>query len=177
MAVRNILLLGNPLLLTQSQPVTESEWQQLDSLEADLRDTARAFNQQHGWGRAISAVQIGIAKRVIYLDAPEKLLLVNPVMHDASDASIEIWDDCMSFPELLVKVKRHAHFRLHYQDKTGQNLQRFIHGELAELLQHELDHLDGIVATMRAIDNSQMALQSQKHLLDPAQLANPLAQE
>ena len=78
---------------------------ELDALQNDLRDTAHAFKQRHGWGRAISAVQIGVAKRVIYLDAPEQLLLINPEMHDASDQMLEIWDDCMSFPDLLVKVK------------------------------------------------------------------------
>jgi peptide deformylase len=172
MAVRDIILLGNPFLLRPSSPVDLGDNNLIKTLKEDLRDTARAFNHQWGWGRAISAVQIGVAKRVIYLDAPEQLLIINPQVINPSKEFIEIWDDCMSFPDLLVKVRRFKNFHLRFLDENWQTQERFIEGELSELLQHELDHLDGIVATMRAIDGSQFALQSEKRFLDPALLAN-----
>ena len=176
MAVREILRLGNPTLLIKSDEVTTDDRLLMPGLHQDLKDTCRQFNQSHGWGRAVSAIQIGVAKRVIYLDAPEELLLINPKMINPSSDTIAIWDDCMSFPELLVKVSRHKTFTLSYLDESWQPRQRFIDGELSELLQHELDHLDGVLATMRADDNSQIALQSEKHFLDQTQLANPVVE-
>ena len=74
-------------------------------------------------------------------------------------------DHCMSFPELLVQVKRHRSCQVSYLDAEWCAQTMPAEGELSELLQHELDHLHGIVATMRAIDGSRFALQSQKELL------------
>jgi peptide deformylase len=77
----------------------------------------------------------------------------------------ELWDDCMSFPELLVKVKRHKACRLSFYDQSWHKQEWDLTGDLSELLQHEYDHLDGILATMRAIDGRSFALASQKHLV------------
>lgn len=173
MAVRMIKRLGDPILLKKSLCVKTGD-PSIDKLEQDLRDTARAFNQEKGWGRAISAVQIGELKRVIYMDAPQQLLLINPVVVNHSKETIEIWDDCMSFPDLLIKVKRYQSFTLQYLDKNWHTQNLLVDGDMSELLQHELDHLDGILATMRAVDNSQIVLQSEKHHLDPNMLANQL---
>ncbi|TQV70990.1 peptide deformylase [Aliikangiella marina] len=172
MAVQEIIKLGNPKLLQKSDPVEIGDNQLIKVLKQNLADTARAFNRQYGWGRAISAIQIGVAKRVIYMAAPEKILLINPEVIDSSNSMIEIWDDCMSFPDLMVKVKRHESFKIHYLDENWQTQERLIEGAMSELLQHELDHLNGIVATMRAIDGSQIALQSEKHHLDATLFAN-----
>ena len=173
MAVQTIKRLGDPILLEKSS-IVEIGDPAIEKLEQDLRDTARAFNQKKGWGRAISAVQIGELKRVIYMDAPQELLLINPVIVNHSKETIEIWDDCMSFPDLLIKVKRYRSFTLQYLDKNWHTQSLLVEGEMSELLQHELDHLDGILATMRAVDNSQIVLQSEKHHLDPNLLANQL---
>lgn len=171
MAIKTIQRLGNPILLQQSLTLKIGD-PTIEKLKQDLKDTAREFNRKNGWGRAISAVQIGQLKRVIYVDAPQKMLLINPQVFAPSKEMIEIWDDCMSFPDLLIKVKRHKSFTLKYLDDQWQSQELFIEGELSELLQHELDHLDGMLATMRAIDNSQIALQSEKHFLDTDKLAN-----
>ena len=162
MAVKPIQRLGNPMLLQKSLAVEIGD-PSIVQLEQDLRDTARSFNQEYGWGRAISAVQIGELKRVIYMDAPQQLLFINPKVIEPSAEMTEIWDDCMSFPDLLIKVKRHQSFTLEFIDRNWQPQRLFIEGEMSELLQHELDHLDGILATMRAIDNNQIILQSEKH--------------
>ena len=171
MAIKTIQRLGNPILLQKSVAV-DYEDTSIKQLESDLRDTARAFNQQYGWGRAISAVQIGVLKRVIYVDSPQQLLLINPKVVNPSKETIEIWDDCMSFPDLLIKVQRFKTFTLEFVDKNWQQQKLFIEGELSELLQHELDHLDGILATMQAIDSRQMILQSEKHFIKNDNFAN-----
>ena len=158
--------------LSKSDAVDVGDNALIEKLESDLRDTTRAFNNRHGWGRAISAVQIGIPRKVIFLNEPIQRLIINPEVVNASDEMVEIWDDCMSFPELLVKVKRYKSFTLKFLDRNWRPQEQLIEGELAELIQHEMDHLNGIVATMRAIDGSQFALQSQKMFLAQELLAN-----
>ena len=76
-----------------------------------------------------------------------------------------IWDDCMSFPELLVKVNRHARVRIRYRDLDWEEQTMDLEGDLSELLQHELDHLDGILSIHRAIDDRSIVLKSQRELL------------
>ncbi len=78
---------------------------------------------------------------------------------------MNVWDDCMSFPGLLVKVKRHQICTIEYFDKAGRKQQMRLEGDLSELLQHEYDHLDGILAVSRAIDPHSFALRSQKDFL------------
>ncbi len=132
------------------------------------------FRELHGWGRSIAAPQIGIMKQIIFMETDNPTLLINPVISEQSSDMIELWDDCMSFPQLLVKVKRYRSCRLSYRDAAWQEKSVILEGELAELLQHEIDHLNGVLATMRAIDGKSFALQSQKHLLGSSALANPV---
>ncbi len=130
------------------------------------------FRAAHGWGRAIAAPQIGVLKRIVYLHIDKPWLLINPVMTDLSKEQMELWDDCMSFPDLLVRVKRHASFTLHYRDENWTEQALHIDGVLSELLQHEIDHLDGMLAVARAIGGASFALQSQRHLLREGAFAN-----
>ena len=90
-----------------------------------------------------------------------------------SDSMMELWDDCMSFPDLLVRVKRHSGFTLTYLDEHWVEHSLAVEGVLAELLQHEMDHLDGVLAVSRAVDGASFALRSQRHLLAGADFANP----
>jgi peptide deformylase len=83
-----------------------------------------------------------------------------------------LWDDCMSFPDLLVRVKRHTGFTLTYLDEHGVEHSMAVGGVLSELLQHEIDHLDGVLAVSRAVDGAAFALRSQRHLLAGATFAN-----
>lgn len=80
-------------------------------------------------------------------------VFVNPVLADRSEETIELWDDCMSFPGLLVRVRRNKRCRIDYLDADLRESSMDLEGGLSELLQHEVDHLDGVLATMRAIDN------------------------
>ncbi len=172
MAAREILLLGNPLLNQRCDPVLPGELTEATSIGHDLHETLMQFRATHGWGRAIAAPQIGVLKRIVYLHIDKPFLLVNPAMTELSDAQVELWDDCMSFPDLLVRVKRHVSFTLHYRDADWTERTIHIDGVLSELLQHEIDHLDGVLAVARAIDGASFALQSQRHLLRGGAFAN-----
>lgn len=150
--IQPILLLGKPQLYQVSMPITPEEFTILPQLETDLHDTLLVYRRTHGAGRAIAAPQIGVQKRVIYLHVDEPLLIVNPSLSFPNIETLQVWDDCMCFPNLLVHVERFAHCLLSFQDRNLHPQQLALSGSLSELIQHEFDHLDGILATMRALD-------------------------
>ena len=150
--IRKILLLGDPRLYEVCTPIAPEEFPALQSVVGDLQDTLLDFRARTGFGRAIAAPQIGVMKRLIYLNAGTPTAIFNPVMEFPDDELMEVMDDCMSFPGLLVKVLRHRRCVLRYQDAEGKPQVMELEGDFSELLQHEYDHLDGILAVMRAID-------------------------
>jgi len=109
---------------------------------------------RYNFGRAIAAPQIGVMKRLIYLNIDKPIIIINPQFSQLSSEMIELWDDCMSFPNLLVKVRRHKRVTIKYIDENWQQQQWKVNDDLSELLQHEYDHLDGILSTMRAINET-----------------------
>lgn len=149
---KEILKLGNPKLYEMSSPVERTELSQLKPLIQDLHDTLIAFRNQYHAGRAIAAPQIGIQKRILYMYINQPTVFINPVLSFIGDEEMEVIDDCMSFPNLFVKVRRHKKIRILYRDMEWKEQEMLLEGDLSELLQHEYDHLDGILATMRAID-------------------------
>lgn len=161
MAIREILLLGNPLLYLKSAPVTREELSSLRPVIQDLHDTLIDFRTRRGAGRAISAPQIGVQKRLVYLLVNEPTVFLNPVLDQLSPEVFELWDDCMSFPELLVRVRRHSRCRVTYRDMGWTEHQRNLPEDMAELLQHECDHLDGILSVGRAAGPDAFSLLSQ----------------
>ncbi len=164
MAAKSILLLGNPALYEISQPVRQDELEAMRGVATDLHDTLMAFRDKYGVGRAIAAPQIGVTKRLVHMHVNgQSTDLVNPVLEDLSAEMIEIWDDCMSFPELLVKVNRHKSCRVRYRNPAWQEEEMYMEGDLSELLQHECDHLDGVLAVSRAIDGRSFALKSERN--------------
>lgn len=156
--VRDILKLGDNRLYSVSSEIRRDEAQEALRIGSDLKDTFEAFRARHGFGRAIAAPQIGEFRRIIYLDAGEPLLLINPVLTVIGGEKMELWDDCMCFPGLFVKVRRHMKVRVEYKDAALQDGSILLEGALSELIQHEYDHLDGILATMRAIDAKSFSL-------------------
>jgi peptide deformylase len=152
MATREILLLGNPVLRSACSTVKTSDGGALGALVEDLRDTLNDFRTRHGFGRGISAPQIGVNQRVIFVDAGEPFALVNPIIVKRSRRQMTLWDDCFSFPDLLAKVKRNLAIEVRYQDLSGRKHRLAAEGALSELLQHEIDHINGILAIDRAID-------------------------
>ncbi len=150
---RKILLLGDPLLYEVCEEVRKEELPEILKLRVDLEDTIRAYRRRYGVGRAIAAPQIGVKKRVIcrLLDTP--ILFIDPVLEFPDDELYEVLDDCMSFPGLFVRLLRHKRVIVHYRDEHWQEQTLPLEGDMAELIQHEYDHLDGILAVMRAIDD------------------------
>ncbi|MEW6245028.1 MAG: peptide deformylase [Bacillota bacterium] len=168
MAVREILLLGNPQLYEVSTEVETWELDPIGAVIEDLHDTLMDFRKRYGRGRAIAAPQIGVMKRLVCMRIDEPLAFINPVLTMKSVEMMEVWDDCMSFPDLLVRVLRHRRCRLLYRDMNWNERYMDLEGDLAELLQHECDHLDGVLAVSRAIDGRSFALRAQLYGLDNA---------
>ena len=161
MSVRTTLLLGNPLLRTRCTKVREFGGPGLGALVEDLRDTLADFRARRGFGRGIAAPQIGDSRRVIFLQVDGPLALVNPVITRRSRTMMTLWDDCFSFPDLLVKVRRSLSIEVRYQDEIGKRHLLKAEGPLSELLQHEIDHVQGILAVDHAIDSKHIIYRSE----------------
>lgn len=110
----------------------------------------------------MAAPQIGVKKRLLYMYTDKPYVFVNPVLTFPDEETYILMDDCMSFPGLMVKVERHKRAEIHYLDAAFQPQIMHLEGDLSELLQHEYDHLDGILATMRAVDNKSLFLGQMK---------------
>ncbi|MEK6650149.1 MAG: peptide deformylase [Bacteroidota bacterium] len=161
MAVRPILLLGNPILRSRCRTVPSSERATMKAVARDLRDTLTEFRTRKGFGRGIAAPQIGRPDRIMYIDFEFTGTLINPRIAHRSRQTFTLWDDCFSFPDLLVRVKRHHTIEVAYTDLDGHRRRVRATGALSELLQHEIDHLDGILAIDRAIDRRHIILRSE----------------
>ncbi len=150
---REILLLGNPQLYEVSAEVRREELETLRSVFEDMFDCIRGIRRDYGFGRAIAAPQIGVQKRLICMLTDRPYVIINPTLELVGDEMMELLDDCMSFPNLLVRVRRYRHCILRYLDENWEPQVKQMDDDMSELIQHEYDHLDGILATMRAIDN------------------------
>jgi peptide deformylase len=158
---RQILQLGDPLLHLPSRDVIDP-WSVRDVI-VDLAETLAVFRERAGFGRGIAAPQIGVWQRLIYLRMPSELVgpLINPRIEWASPETFELWDDCFSFPDLMVRVTRAQAIRVAYLDEQGAAQTLEARGALAELLAHEIDHLDGILATQRAVNPTAFATRAE----------------
>ena len=165
MPVKEVLNLGNPKLYEVSEPVVRDDLNEIRGVTSDLHDTLMDFKKRYGAGRAVAAPQIGVMKRLIYMFVDRPVVFINPVLEEKSQEMIELWDDCMSFPDLLVKVKRHKRCTIKYKDITWKDQAMTLEDDLSELLQHEYDHLDGILAVARAIDERSFALRTERRFL------------
>jgi len=158
---REILLLGDPRLYEVAEEVRREELAALRPVFEDLFDCIRAIRRDYGFGRAIAAPQIGVGKRLICILTDKPYVILNPRLTFVGDETMELMDDCMSFPGLLVRVRRHRRCILHYRDENWQQQEMELADDMAELVQHEYDHLDGILATMRAVDNRSFVMKKQ----------------
>lgn len=156
MAVRPILQLGNPILRKKCAPVADPKAREVQALVRDLADTLARSRAETGYGRAIAASQIGVLQRVIFLQLPgeKSWPFINPEIVQRSDDKIVVWDACLSFLSIFMQVERHREIRVRYQDIEGETVEIDAGKErdLSELLQHEIDHLDGILAIDRVTD-------------------------
>jgi len=160
-APSSVLLLGDPRLRVRSEEVIDFERPEFVAGRETLAATLTAFRKRHGFGRAISAPQIGIAQRFIAVNLGGPFFVVNPVITMRSDERFTMWDDCMSFPDLLVEVERHRSISLRYQDERGvERTWERVEIAASELLQHEIDHLDGVLAVDRALPGNSIVIKS-----------------
>lgn len=157
MAIREILLLGNQSLYNVSREVTK-DMHAISQVVNDLHDTMMNFRERYGFGRAIAAPQIGELLRIIYMSFDNKsYAIINPRLKFGEE-EIQVWDDCMSFPGLEVKLKRYKKCRIFYKDLQWNDCILEFEDDLSELIQHEYDHLDGILAVQRAMDNKSLRI-------------------
>ena len=158
--IREVLRMGDPRLLQRSAPVEAFGTPELEGLLQDLRDTMAARN-----GAGLAAPQIGILRQVVifgvekndrYPDAEPVPYteLVNPVLTPLSDVVDEDWEGCLSVPGLRGVVPRFAHLRYEGFDAAGRPIRREVTGFHARVVQHECDHLLGILYPMRMRDMS-----------------------
>lgn len=156
MPARRIIQLGDPLLRAVSTPVASPR--EADGIFEDLRATLHEFRRTHGFGRGISAVQIGEPKRLIYIELDGRAYrLRNPEYEFRSEEKFRLWDDCFSFPDLLVWLERAQTVRIRFDNDAGELERLEASGAFAELLQHEMDHLEGVLAIDRALDGNSLA--------------------
>jgi len=153
MSLEEIRKLGDPLLYEKSEPVEKNELEEMIPTIEKMWDLIIEFRNKYSWGRAIAAPQVGLLKRIICVNTDEKYVLINPVVEYRSDEKVHIWDDCMSFPELMVNIERHRNINISFLDINWEKQIWVLDDDMSEVLQHELDHLDGILATDRASDN------------------------
>jgi peptide deformylase len=156
MTVKAVFQLGNPLLRQRAVAVKDPASHEMRALIQDLADTLAHWRSKTGYGRGIAAPQLGVLQRVIFLELPEAepWPLINPEIVDRSAEKIIVWDACLSFLSIFMQVERHRRITIRYQNLAGDTLE-FEAGDdrnLSELLQHEIDHLDGILAIDRVVD-------------------------
>jgi peptide deformylase len=156
MPVRTVLQLGDPLLREPCAPIADPTAPEIAALVADLSDTLAHWRAETGYGRGIAAPQIGVLSRVVFLGLPgrEPWPLVNPEIVARSAETAVVWDACLSFLAIFMQVERHREIRVRYQDLSGawHTVEAGEADDLSELLQHEIDHLDGILAIDRIVD-------------------------
>ncbi len=156
--IRTVLRMGDPRLLEKSRPVEAFDTAELHALIEDMRDT-----MAHRNGAGIAAPQIGVGLRAVifgvhrnprYPDAEEvpDTVLVNPVLEPLGDELVEGWEGCLSVPGMRGLVPRYRQLRYRGFDERGREIDRTVSGFHAVVVQHEVDHLDGILYPMRIRD-------------------------
>ena len=158
MAVRRVLKMGDPLLYRKAEPVKGFNTPELDALVADMFDTMAALN-----GAGLAAPQIGVSQRVVIFSVESNprypdvepvptTVLINPMLTPIGEEMEEGWEGCLSVPGLRGLVTRHKSLRYTGFDQHGTPIDRTVSGFHARVVQHECDHLDGILYPMRLRD-------------------------
>jgi peptide deformylase len=156
--IREVLRMGDPRLLEVAAPVERFGTPALDELLADMRDTMAHLN-----GAGLAAPQIGVGLRVVIFgvksnprypqveEVPDTVL-INPVLEPLASDQEEDWEGCLSVPGMRGAVPRYRHLRYSGFDAQGRRVERTVEGFHARVVQHECDHLDGILYPMRVRD-------------------------
>ncbi len=158
MAVRRVLKMGDPLLYKKAGPVIQFNTPELDRLVADMFDTMAEHN-----GAGLAAPQIGVSQRVVIFGVEANprypqaepvptTVLINPLLTPIGNEMEDGWEGCLSVPGLRGLVSRHQNLRYTGFDQQGKPVDRTVSGFHARVVQHECDHLDGILYPMRLRD-------------------------
>lgn len=158
MAIRDVLKMGDPRLLEPARPVADFASLELAHLIVDMHDTMRALN-----GAGLAAPQIGVGLQVVMFEVDSNprypdvetvpfTVLINPVLTPLSDAMEEGWEGCLSVPGMRGLVPRHVELRYQGFDAAGQPIDRSVRDFHARVVQHEVDHLNGMLYPMRIRD-------------------------
>lgn len=158
MAVKNVLRIGSSLLLQRAEPVTDFNTPALDALIADMFDTMAALN-----GAGLAAPQIGVSRRVAIFGVNSNprypnaepvptTILINPVIEILTEEMDEMWEGCLSVPGMRGVVPRYTHLRYSGFDQHGAPFECEARGFHARVVQHECDHLDGVLYLRRVKD-------------------------
>jgi peptide deformylase len=161
MAIREVLKMGDPRLLAVAQPVAEFGTPELENLLQDMQDTMRNLN-----GAGLAAPQIGVGLRVVIFgfeanprypeaDPVPFTVLINPVLTPIGEAQDEDWEGCLSVPGMRGLVPRYRELRYRGFDAAGNPIDRSVRDFHARVVQHEVDHLDGILYPRRIRDLTQ----------------------
>jgi len=161
MTVRTVLKMGNPLLLKVAEPVAEFDNPALHTLLEDMLDTMKAYQ-----GAGIAAPQIGVSKQIVIFGGSKSprypdaelipfTVLINPQLSFLDEGIEEDWEGCLSVPGLRGKVPRYTQLRYQGVDQLGSAIDRTVSGFHARVVQHEVDHLLGILYPMRIKDMTQ----------------------
>ena len=157
MAIRDILKMGNPDLLKVSEPI-DFEKDDLTTLIEDMKETMKAND-----GAGLAAPQIGVFKRLVIFgfdtndrypeaDSVPFTVLINPIITPLSDEKENGWEGCLSVPGLRGVVPRYTHIKYEGYDAEGNKIEREVEDFHARVVQHECDHLDGILYPMKIED-------------------------
>ena len=158
--IREVLKMGDPRLLQQARALEQFDTPELHALLADMRDT-----MAHLSGAGLAAPQIGVGLQVVIFGVEQDArypqseevpdtVLINPVLTPLSDELEEDWEGCLSVPGLRGMVPRHTRLRYQGFDERGNRIDRSVGGFHARVVQHECDHLLGILYPMRIRDFS-----------------------
>lgn len=161
MTIRTVLRIGDPRLLQKAEPVRQFNTPELDELISDMFATMQAYD-----GAGLAAPQIGVNQRVVIFGVNENprypdaelvpmTVLINPEITILSDDTDQQWEGCLSVPGMRGVVSRYTHIRYRGFDQTGQEIDREAQGFHARVVQHEIDHLDGILYPQRITDMRQ----------------------
>ena len=180
MAVLRIAKMGNPVLLRKAAPVEDPRAPEIARLAADMQETLEDIGAS-----GLAAPQVFVSRRVVVyriiasripagsgLQPRPWTVMVNPVITPKTDRSTPVWERCLSIPGLHGKVPRFLDITIEYRTLKGETVKHDAHSSWAALLQHECDHLDGIVYPMRMTDLSLLAYND-----EPGPLAREVASD
>jgi peptide deformylase len=161
MVIRDTLLLGDPRLREISKPVIFDR--KLPQILEDLKDTLTEHQRIYGMGRGLAAPQIGYNKRVVYIQTPSfTSYLINPETVWRGPEEFAVWDSCFSMEaKFFVKISRNRSIKVKYVNEFQEFHNMTFSDNMSELLQHELDHLDGIMCSDRLMDTQNIVMREE----------------